>query len=147
MNSLYKKIMSILCQCKGIFFITLRGAKNYMIKREEIFDYIREKFNTVPDYPWAKSPEAVVLRHKDSGKWYGLIMNIPKIKIGLTDEGNVDVLNIKCDPVLNSLLRSEEGIYSAYHMNKKHWITIALDSSFPKEEVYKLIDISYDLTK
>ncbi len=51
-----------------------------MIKREEIFDYIREKFNTVPDYPWAKSPECAVLRHKDSGKWYGLIMNILKIK-------------------------------------------------------------------
>jgi len=40
-----------------------------------------------------------------------------------------------------------EEILPAYHMNKKHWITIALDSPFPKEEIYDLISLSYDLTK
>lgn len=74
-------------------------------------------------------------------------MNIPAKKLGISQEGNLDALNLKCDPVLNSLLRGEEGILPAYHMNKKHWITILLDSSFPKEQVYNLIDNSYDLTK
>ncbi|MBP1917428.1 putative DNA-binding protein (MmcQ/YjbR family) [Lederbergia galactosidilyticus] len=32
-------------------------------------------------------------------------------------------------------------------MNKEHWISIVLDGSVPKEEIFHLIDLSYDLTK
>jgi len=118
-----------------------------MIEREEIFAYVKEKFDTEPDYPWFKYPSYAVLRHKGDGKWYGLIMNVPRIKLGLTGEGSAEILDLKCDPELNGLLRSKQGILSAYHMNKKHWITIVLDSSFNKEETYNLINLSYDLTK
>ena len=44
-------------------------------------------------------------------------------------------------------LRGQRGILPAYHMNKEHWITIVLDSPFPEEEIYNLINLSYDLTK
>lgn len=118
-----------------------------MIEREEIFAYVKEKFDTEPDYPWPKYPYYAVLRHERGGKWYGLIMNVPRIKLGLMGKGSAEILNLKCDPALNSLLRSQQGISPAYHMNKKHWITIVLDSSFPKEEIYNLINLSYDLTK
>ena len=118
-----------------------------MIEREEILAYVKEKFDTEPDYPWFKYPDYAVLRHKGGGKWYGLIMNVPRIKLGLTGEGSAEILDLKCDPELNSLLRSQQGTLSAYHMNKKHWITIVLDSSFNKEEIYNLINLSYDLTK
>ena len=74
-------------------------------------------------------------------------MNVPRIKLGLTGEGSAEILDLKCDTVLNSLLRGQQGILPAYHMNKEHWITIVLDSSFPKEEIYNLINSSYDLTK
>lgn len=118
-----------------------------MIEREEILAYVKEKFDTEPDYHWFKYPSYAVLRHKGGGKWYGLIMNVPRIKLGLTGEGSAEILDLKCDPELNSLLRSEQGILPAYHMNKKHWITIVLNSSFNKEETYNLINMSYDLTK
>jgi predicted DNA-binding protein (MmcQ/YjbR family) len=119
----------------------------FMIKREEILAYVKEKFDTDPDYPWFKYPDYAVLRHKDDGKWYGLIMNVPIIKLGLTGEGSVEILDLKCDPGLNSLLRSQQGVLPAYHMNKKHWITIVLNSYPHKEEIYNLINLSYDLTK
>jgi predicted DNA-binding protein (MmcQ/YjbR family) len=119
----------------------------FVIEREEIFAYVKEKFDTEPDHPWFKYPDYVVLRHEGGGKWYGLIMNVPRIKLGLTGKGSAEILDLKCDPALNSLLRDQQGILPAYHMNKEHWITIELDSSFPKEEIYNLINLSYDLTK
>ncbi|ALB45366.1 MULTISPECIES: MmcQ/YjbR family DNA-binding protein [Clostridium] len=118
-----------------------------MVEREELLAYVKEKFNTNPDYSWLKYPEHAVLRHEVNGKWYGVIMNIPRIKLGLSGKGNAEILNLKCDPALNSLLKSKDGIFPEYHMNKKHWITIALDSLFSKEEIYNLISLSYDLTK
>jgi predicted DNA-binding protein (MmcQ/YjbR family) len=32
-------------------------------------------------------------------------------------------------------------------MNKKHWFTVVLDGSVPIKEIYKYIDISYELAK
>lgn len=118
-----------------------------MINRGEIFAFVKEKFGTDPDYPWFKYPDYAVLRHNGNGKWYGLIMNVPKIKLGLSGEESVDIIDLKCDPGVISLLRNEQGTLPAYHMNKEHWITIVLDSPFPKEEIYNLIDWSYNLTK
>lgn len=117
------------------------------MNREEIFTYVKEKFYTEPDYPWLKYPDYAVLRHNKDGKWYGVIMNVPAIKLGLPDEGRVDIINLKCNPELISLLRSQQGVLPAYHMNKEHWITIVLDSPFPKDEIYDLINGSYHLTK
>ena len=118
-----------------------------MIEREEIITYVKGKFHTEPEYPWIKYPDYVVLRHEGGGKWYGLIMNVPKIKLSLSGKGSANILDLKCDPALKNLLRGQQGILPAYHMNKEHWITIVLDGSFPKEEIYNLIDLSYDLTK
>ncbi|MCU9613162.1 MmcQ/YjbR family DNA-binding protein [Caldibacillus lycopersici] len=118
-----------------------------MINRDEIFAYVKETFDTEPDYPWSKFPNYAVLRHRGSRKWYGLIMNIPRIKLGLSGEGSLDIIDLKCDPGFIRLLRNEQGILPAYHMNKEHWITVVLDSPFPKEEIYHLIDSSYYLTK
>ncbi|MDF2858999.1 MAG: MmcQ/YjbR family DNA-binding protein [Neobacillus sp.] len=117
------------------------------MNREEIFAYAKDKFNTTPIYKWIKYPNYAVLQHEASGKWYGLIMNVPKSKIGLKGEGMIDIMDVKCDLGMREFLRNEEGILPAYHMNKKHWLTIVLESSFPKDEIYNLIDMSYRLTK
>ncbi|MFH2219705.1 MAG: MmcQ/YjbR family DNA-binding protein [Pseudomonadota bacterium] len=37
------------------------------------------------------------------------------------------------------------SILSGYHMNKKHWNTVVLDGSIPDEEIFTMIDDSYDL--
>ena len=39
-----------------------------------------------------------------------------------------------------------EGIYPAYHMNKTHWISIALDDRVPRVLVQDLLDQSYAST-
>ena len=59
----------------------------------------------------------------------------------------VDLLNVKCDPILIGSLRQQKGYFPAYHMNKDSWISILLDGSVPSDEIKNLIEISYNLTK
>ena len=68
-------------------------------------------------------------------------------KIGLTGEGEVDILNVKCDPVLSGSLRMQQGFFPAYHMNKEKWISILLSEASENDEMIKdLIDWSYQAT-
>jgi predicted DNA-binding protein (MmcQ/YjbR family) len=54
--------------------------------------------------------------------------------------------NLKCDPDLALELRDRyEQVQSGYHMNKKHWNTVELDSGIPDTELRKMIDHSYEL--
>jgi len=46
-----------------------------------------------------------------------------------------------------SILRQSSPFLPAYHMNKTHWLTILLDQGVESEEIFKLLDWSYDLTK
>lgn len=114
--------------------------------RETLLKYAQKKYKTVPDYPWKRSPDSVVLRHGDNRKWYGLIMCIPREKLGLPESGMVDILNVKCDSVLAASLRSNPGIFPGYHMNHVEWISILLDGTVNKEQVFDLLDLSYSLT-
>lgn len=73
-------------------------------------------------------------------------MDIPKSKLGLPSADMIDVVNLKCDPILVGSLRGDAGIFPAYHMSKANWITVALDGSVPDEKLKMLLDLSYDLT-
>jgi predicted DNA-binding protein (MmcQ/YjbR family) len=54
--------------------------------------------------------------------------------------------NLKCDPDLALELRDQyEQIQPGYHMNKKHWNTVEIDSGIPDAELRKMIDHSYEL--
>lgn len=54
--------------------------------------------------------------------------------------------NLKCDPDLALELRDRyEQITPGYHMNKKHWNTIEIESEIPEAEIRNMIDHSYKL--
>lgn len=54
--------------------------------------------------------------------------------------------NVKCDPDLAIELREQYTcVLPGYHMNKKHWNTIVVDSSVPAKLLKEWIDHSYDL--
>lgn len=114
------------------------------MNRQEVFEYVKKRYNTDPDFPWSDS--SAVLRHEDNRKWYGLLMEVSRGRLGLSGAGTVEVLNVKCDPMLGSSLRMQEGFHPAYHMNKDKWLTIRLDGSVPDSEIKNLIDLSYELT-
>ena len=93
------------------------------MKREEIFEYVKKQYGTIPEYLWKSSPENAILRHKN-GKWYAAILRVEKSKLGLEEEGMVDVINVKCEPDMVGLLTQTYGFLPGYHMNKKYWITM-----------------------
>ena len=73
-------------------------------------------------------------------------MRIPEDRIGRESRELVDVVNLKCETALIGSMLSEPGVYPAYHMNKDHWITAALDGSTSDETILMLLDLSFGLT-
>lgn len=113
---------------------------------QAIFDYARLNYGVEPDYPFPTAPDYPVLRHPDTRKWFALIMDVPRYRLGLSGEERVDILNIKCDPLLSGSLRLQEGYFPAYHMNHDGWLTILLDGTVPLDEITPLLDMSFELT-
>ena len=116
------------------------------MNREELEAYILNHYSTEPDYPWADTPRAAVFRHANNRKWFALMMEVPRGRLGLPGAEPLDIVNFKCDPILISSLRGETGIFPAYHMNKASWITAALDGSAEDEIIKTLLDLSYHAT-
>lgn len=127
--------------------------------RQEILEYASAAYGTKPEYLWRDSPNCAVLRHSSNNKWYGLIMDVPKSRLGFpenndsgslihhrTDDAVVDILNVKCDPDLSGSLRMQDGFFPAYHMHKGHWLSILLDGTVEKERIFPLLDMSFLLT-
>lgn len=114
--------------------------------KEEVFTYIKDAYGVCPDHPWEKYPENHVFRHSDTGKWFALMMPVRADKLGLPGENRVDVLTLKCEPLLIDSLSLQEGYHRAYHMNKTQWLTVELNEKVPVERVKDLIDMSFDLT-
>ena len=116
------------------------------LTRADIFSFALDQYGITPDFPWGRTPNCAILRHANSRKWFCVVMDITEDKLGLPGDRRIDVLLLKCDPVLNGSMRSQPGIYPAYHMNKSHWITVVLDSTLPVCQIYALLDDSFRLT-
>ena len=114
------------------------------MNRQEVFDWCRQRYGSEPDYPW--NDWNAVLRHTDNNKWYGVIIEVDRSKLGIDGNGVVDVLNVKCDPTIIGMLRMQPGFYPAYHMNKENWLSILLADSENDETIKNLIDWSYQAT-
>lgn len=113
--------------------------------REMILEYCREQYGTEAEYPWMDTPDAGVLRHGATKKWYGVFMTVPCDRLGREGTALLDVLDIKGDPDDIVHIRELPGFAPAYHMNKKHWLSIILGEVTDEEIVYRLIDKSYAL--
>lgn len=63
--------------------------------RREFEKHILETYGIEPDFPWQDKSNAV-FRHPLGKKWFALVMDIPKSRLGEKDESVVDVVNLKC---------------------------------------------------
>ena len=117
------------------------------MSKQEIFKHIKENYDADPEYLWKKYDSYAVFRHEDNRKWFAVIMDVERDKLGLPGKDYVPVINLKVDDMfLRDALIREEGIVPAYHMNKLHWITVFLDGTVPKEKVNDLLEMSYIAT-
>jgi len=113
----------------------------------EIINYIKNKYGDELEFLWEKSPKTAVVRRKYSKKWYAVILTLSKRKLNLDSDELVEVINLHNSPEEIEKLMDNKRYFPAYHMNKKHWCTICLDGTVELKEIYKLIDMSYELAK
>ena len=114
--------------------------------RKEFEAVVLEAYGVRADYPFEEDFETGVFRH-GSGKWFAIAMRVSERKIGHGVDSVVDIVNLKCAPeVIESIAGVEAGVYPAYHMNKVHWLTVALEEC-DEGMLEWLLGISYDLTR
>src|SRR5947207_7171536 len=98
----------------------------------EVREYCLTKPNATEGTPFGET----VLVFKVAGKMFAL-MSLDEVPA---------TTNLKCDPDLALELRDRyEQVRPGYHMNKKHWNTVEIDSGISDSELRKMIDHSYQL--
>ena len=114
--------------------------------KQEFLSYCTNTYGTVPDYPFDEDFETAVLRHADTRKWYGIVMEVSRRKFGQDSDEIIDVVNMKLPIEMFGSFGRDVGVYPAYHMNKLHWISVLLPD-VPDDVVKFLIDVSFEATK
>lgn len=117
---------------------------NQRSQRQRMMGYIQDRYAAEPEYLWAKYPNYAVFRQTASKKWFAIIMDVTRKSLYLPGDGTTDVMDVKCGPVLVGSLLAQEGFLPAYHMSKGTWISILLNDTVPDEEIYPLLELSYD---
>ena len=137
---------------------------------------VRKAFGDDVEYTFPKNPDIGVFRDAPTQKWYGIVMAVSKARLerlsaekfakdrgeklrpekkakGSTPQDNdahpadeVEVLNVKLDPVKIPLLEKADGFHPCYHMNRKHWITVVLDGSVSDDYIMELLEESHALS-
>ncbi len=75
-----------------------------------------------------------------------LVFKVLGKMFALTHVQNFDSVSLKCDPAKALTLRElYPAVSPGYHLNKKHWNTIRMDSTIPDSFIRDLVDQSYDL--
>ncbi|MCD8306666.1 MAG: MmcQ/YjbR family DNA-binding protein [Clostridia bacterium] len=111
---------------------------------DQICAYIRSKYGAELEYLWEKYPDTAVWRRPDTGKWFGIIMEVQAAKLGINSQREMLCMNVHVPEDIASSA-DRKTVFPAYHMNKKHWITLILDGRMPIEDIREMIDISYSL--
>ncbi|MBQ1532772.1 MAG: MmcQ/YjbR family DNA-binding protein [Solobacterium sp.] len=108
---------------------------------EQIFELWHDR----PEYTF-QDKNYVVFRHQENEKWYALFMRIDADKILDGASGQIDIVNLKAPDDQIGSLHSVNGICPAWHMNRKHWVTVILDDTLSDTEIMSLLETSHDLT-
>ncbi len=102
-----------------------------MINSEEIRTYCLQKSSVSEGFPF----DNTTLVFKVHNKIFALCSLSEPLS-----------LNLKCDPEKAMEYREEFSfVKPGYHMNKKHWNTIIINSALSKELLFQWIDESYRL--
>lgn len=115
--------------------------------KDELLAYVREQYGAKPEYLWESAPDAFALRHRAGRKWFAVVMDVRRSRLGLPGEDAVCLMDVKCGPLLAGSYLGKPGVVPAYHMNKTHWLGVLLDGSAEAQTVRELLEISYALTR
>ncbi len=99
---------------------------------DELETYILKKSGSKLDFPFDEHTAV----YKVADKMFALMPN-KKTPVRVS---------LKCDPALSELLREKyETVMPGYHLNKRHWNTVVATGQLSDQEIYDLVDHSYQL--
>ena len=113
---------------------------------EKLKRYVAESYGAEPEYLWPEAPGTFIFRHRENRKWFGVVMDVERSKLGLPGEGKVFLLDLKTGPILGGSYLGQPGVIRAWHMNKTHWLGVLLDGSAEEKTIRELLDLSFTLT-
>lgn len=123
--------ISIVIFLLAIIFLILK--RFLQVDTEHFRSYCISKKGVTEEFPFGEE----VLVYKVMGKMFVL-----------ADFKDFSSINLKVDPEVGIELRERYmSVQEAYHMNKKHWITVLMDGKIPDKLVHQWIDNSYELVK
>lgn len=134
-----QELQNIIEKCTSLNIFKSQQAK-------EVIKYVKEKYNDDLEYLWEKFPENAIWRNKTNNKWYGSILVISERKLEISSDKKIEIIDLRYQKDKIEELIDYNKIFPGYHMNKKSWITIKLDGSLELEEIFKLIDNSYNIS-
>ena len=137
--SMREKVQNIIEEIRTTCFISADLKEKYIA-------FLKERFGAQPDFPWADTPDFCVFRAENQ-KWFALIMKIKYKQLGLTGDEKVWVVNMKADADKIASLIDKKSIFPAWHMNKKHWITILLTAATDFDRLCALTERSFELVR
>lgn len=111
----------------------------------KLIEFISERFSDAPEFLWEKFPNYAVFRRKDNRKWYAVIMTIPRSKLKLDGNEELEILNLRVKPEELDRIFDGEKYFRGWHMNKKSWLTLRLDGYLTFEEISARLEESYRL--
>lgn len=112
---------------------------------KEVIEYIRTKYGAELEFLWEKFSANAIWRRADNNKWFGILMVLPKKKLGLNSDEIADVIDLRIDPAIIKTTVDNERYFAGYHMNKKSWFTIILNNGVTTQTICEWIDKSYVL--
>ena len=112
--------------------------------KDDYVAWIKNQFGAEPDYPWPDTPDYCVFRCPNE-KWFALVMRIKYRQFGITGDEEVWVVNMKAEQDTIPTIIDRKSIFPAWHMNKKHWITVLLTAVTDFEKLCELTQKSYEL--
>ena len=126
--------------------------------------WISREYGVDVEFPWEKYPGNGTFKCSENGKWFAALLTVEFGKLAsgadeadantsgaeiatrkYDDEEIVEVINLKADPDQIPELTKIPGVYPAWHMNKKHWISVILDDTLTDAQAFDLIRESYRL--
>ena len=138
--------------------------------KDDYIAWIKSQFGAEPDFPWPDdAPWSFVFRCPNE-KWFALVMRIKYRQLGQSGQAKncsrnffnafqsitgcqqpysgdeeVWVVNMKADQAEIPNLIDKKSIFPAWHMNKKHWITVLLTAVTDFEKLCELTQKSWEL--
>lgn len=144
------------------------SSKNLL---SDYLDFISHRFSVEAEFPWEDESSKSNGKSNDgdlkndyavfrcpNGKWFALVMKITyrqllstlpddsRLNMGCKNsEEKIWTVNLKSDPDIIPEIIDGKSIFPAYHMNKKHWITLVLTAAGDLKKICALTERSFEL--